>query len=142
MRNNEIKQVLVEAAEVYMDLEEEQPRLDSREAQIALIEYNLREAREGEIEHDIDESGWIARLEQAAQALRAKDISAVVAKAREVLVSQFDEPEDIDVVMGLPAENVLMELREMLIEALVEAPNPKEARLLAEVDEALIALGK
>ena len=69
MERNEIAQVLVEAAEVYMDLEEEQPRLDSREAQIALIEYNLREAREAEAEHGVDESGWIARLEQAAQAL-------------------------------------------------------------------------
>ena len=69
MERNEILQVLIEAAEVYMDLEEERPRLDSREAQIALIEYNLVEARESEVEYDIDSSGWIARLEQAAQAL-------------------------------------------------------------------------
>lgn len=141
MRSNEIAQVLVEAAEVYEDLEDASPRLDSREAKLALIEYNLREAREGEVEHDIDESAWIARLEQAAKALRAQGLPVVVEKARDILAAQFDEPEDIDVVMDLPAENVLMELREILMDVLAEAPNPNEARLLAEVDEALVALG-
>lgn len=142
MERNEIKQVLVEAAEVYEDLEDESPRLDSREAQIALIEYNLREAREGEIEHDIDESGWIARLEQAAKALRAKDISAVVAEARQYVVDCYEDVDEPNLWVEARPEVVLREAVEILQEDLQDGLDPGALRFLADIVEALQALNK
>lgn len=76
MERKDIDQVLIEAAEVYVDLEDEQPRLDSREGQIALLQYNLEQAVEALDELDvIDPKGydreveWIEDLEQALEAL-------------------------------------------------------------------------
>ena len=76
MERKDIDQVLIEAAEVYVDLEDEQPRLDSREGQIALLQYNLEQALEALDELDvIDPEGydreveWIEDLEQALEAL-------------------------------------------------------------------------
>ena len=76
MERKDIDQVLIEAAEVYMDLEDEQPRLDSREDQIALLQYNLEQAVEALDELDVvDPEGydreveWIEDLEQALEAL-------------------------------------------------------------------------
>ena len=92
MELNEIKQVLIEAAEVYMDLEDEQPRLDSREGQIALLQYNLEQAVEALDELDVvDPEGydreveWIEDLEQVLEALQAQEIAARINEATQAL---------------------------------------------------------
>lgn len=92
MERKDIDQVLIEAAEVYMDLEDEQPRLDSREGQIALLQYNLEQAVEALDELDVvDPEGydreveWIEDLEQALEALQAQEIAARINEATQAL---------------------------------------------------------
>ena len=92
MERKDIDQVLIEAAEVYMDLEDEQPRLDSREDQIALLQYNLEQAVEALDELDVvDPEGydreveWIEDLEQALGALQAQEIAARINEATQAL---------------------------------------------------------
>lgn len=76
MERKDIDQVLIEAAEVFADLEDQDPIYVAVEDQIALLRYNLDEALGGLDELEVvdpagyeDEVAWIEDLEQALEAL-------------------------------------------------------------------------
>lgn len=76
MERKDIEQVLTEAAEVFADLEGQDPLYESVEDQVALLQYALDEALGGLDELEVvDPEGyereivWIEDLEQALEGL-------------------------------------------------------------------------
>lgn len=76
MERKDIEQVLIEAAEVFADLEDQDPIYESVEDQVALLRYNLDEAVSDLDDLEVEDPEgydaqlvWIEDLEQALEAL-------------------------------------------------------------------------